>query len=255
MDLTEPIKGDIVRVAIREGVMYKYMIGLLQITMVLFLITAVAGCSVTLQKRHPSDAKRIRELNQETEGLKTQLERIKRAKEEEIEELTQAKVLLEKKLKKEIEEKEVKLEIAERGLVITFVNEVLFDSGRAKIKPEASPVLDKVTQVLSEKVPERDIGIEGHTDNEPIKYSGWKSNWELSAARATSVLHYLVDEKKIDPEKVSAIGYGEYRPVATNETQEGRQQNRRVEIIILPKMQKVKAGMEEKHEERRVYTK
>ena len=77
--------------------------------------------------------------------------------------------------------------------------------------------------------------MEGHTDNEPIKYSGWKSNWELSTARATSVLHYLVDDKGVNPKLVKAVGYGEFRPVAANDTPEGRQLNRRVEIVIQPK--------------------
>jgi chemotaxis protein MotB len=89
--------------------------------------------------------------------------------------------------------------------------------------------------VLLKEVADRDIGIEGHTDNQPIKYSGWKSNWELSMARATSVLHYLVDKKGLAPQRVAATGYGEYRPVATNDTEEGRRLNRRVEIVILPK--------------------
>ncbi|MBI4226988.1 MAG: flagellar motor protein MotB, partial [Candidatus Omnitrophica bacterium] len=88
--------------------------------------------------------------------------------------------------------------------------------------------------VLREELPDQPNGIEGHTDNEPIKASGWKSNWELSTARATSVLHYLVDNKGVSPERVSAIGYGEYRPVISNATAEGRQQNRRVEVVVLP---------------------
>ena len=130
--------------------------------------------------------------------------------------------------------------MAERGLVITFVAEVLFDSGRAVIKKEAYPILDKVAKVIKDKVYDREIGVEGHTDNEPIMHSGWKSNWELSTARATSVLHYLVDEGKLNPKKLSAIGYGEYRPIASNETAEGRQKNRRVEIVVIPKVAKEK---------------
>jgi len=88
------------------------------------------------------------------------------------------------------------------------------------------------------------VGIEGHTDNVPITYSGWKSNWELSTARATSVLHYLIDDGRLRPESLSAIGYGEYRPVTSNETEEGRQLNRRVEVVILPKTtEKLRAEM------------
>jgi chemotaxis protein MotB len=125
-----------------------------------------------------------------------------------------------------------------KGLVITVVGDVLFDSGKAKIRPAAYPILDKIAVVLKENVPQLNVGIEGHTDNEPIKYSGWKSNWELSTARALSVLHYLVDNKGISPDRLSAIGYGEYHPVASNLAKEGRQLNRRVEIVILPQLTK-----------------
>ena len=130
--------------------------------------------------------------------------------------------------------------MAGKGLVITFVADILFDSGKAKIKIEAMPTLDKVARVLSENLVDFKIGIEGHTDNQPIKYSGWTSNWELSTARALSVLHYLSDEKGIAGSRVSAIGYGEHHPVASNDTKEGMQLNRRVEIVVLPKVTKVK---------------
>ena len=143
--------------------------------------------------------------------------------------------MLEERLSKEIGDKQVLLEMAGRGLVITMANDILFDSGKSKLKHNADSVLKRIASVIKEAVPDRNIGVEGHTDNVPIKYSGWKSNWELSAARATSVLHYLIDECGIEPQKLSAIGYGEYRPIDSNETKEGRGKNRRVEIIILPK--------------------
>jgi chemotaxis protein MotB len=128
----------------------------------------------------------------------------------------------------------------EKGLVITFVADILFDSGKAKVRPEANETLDKVSRVLIENVADLKIGIEGHTDNEPIKASGWKSNWELSVARALSVLHYLQDEKRVEGWRLSAIGYGEQQPLADNATKEGRQLNRRVEIVIMPKVSKVR---------------
>ena len=126
------------------------------------------------------------------------------------------------------------MEMAERGLVLTFLAEVLFDSGKAEVRPEAQQTLSKVASVIREKTADRDVGIEGHTDNEPIRVSGWKSNWELSTARATSVLHVL-EEGGVSPRRMVAAGYGEYRPVADNQALSGRQQNRRVEIVILPK--------------------
>jgi len=187
---------------------------------VVFLILALSGCTFIFQTGRRSDARKIEELSRQ------------------LDELTRARRLLEDALSKEIEDKQVKLEMMEKGLVITVVGDVLFDSGKAKLREQSLPILDKVSKVLEKNVPQLNVGIEGHTDNQPIKFSGWASNWELSTARALGVLHYIVEEKGISPERVSAIGYGEYRPVATNDTQEGRQLNRRVEIVILPLLTK-----------------
>jgi len=197
-------------------------IKLLKTGLIIFLSINLMGCTFIFQKGRRSDAQKIEELSQQ------------------LDELNQAKRLLENTLSKEIQDKQVKLEMMEKGLVITVVGDVLFDSGKAKIRPQSFSILDKVTDVLKENVPQLNVGIEGHTDNLPIKFSSWKSNWELSAARALSVLHYLVEEKNISPERVSAIGYGEYRSVASNSTKEGRQLNRRVEIVILPQFTKTK---------------
>lgn len=189
---------------------------ILSVIVVLLSVSVVSGCAVGFYKGRPSDVAKIEELKDELSRLK------------------EAKSLLERRLKDEIAAKQVKIDMADRGLVITFVAEVLFDSGKAKIKSEGERILDKVARVLREEGIENDVGIEGHTDNEPIKYSGWKSNWELSTARATSVLHYFVNNGGLEPDRLSATGYGEYRPVASNETPEGRQKNRRVEVIIKP---------------------
>ncbi|MBL7210716.1 MAG: flagellar motor protein MotB [Candidatus Omnitrophica bacterium] len=157
-----------------------------------------------------------------------------------VDELNQAKKMLEEQFAQEIADKQVRLEMQEKGLVLTVVGDLLFDSGKATIRREAYPVLDKVGFFLKENVPNLNVAIEGHTDNQPIQHSGWKSNWELSTARALSVLHYLVNQENISPKRLSAIGYGEYRPVVSDDTKEGRQLNRRVEIVIMPKVTKVK---------------
>jgi chemotaxis protein MotB len=149
-------------------------------------------------------------------------------------ELERAKSELEKRLQDEINNKQVQVEMEPKGLVITFVSEVLFDSGKAKLRKDSYSKLDKVASVLNTTVADLNVGIEGHTDNRPIKRSGWKSNWELSTSRALSVLHYLSDKSVAEP-RLAAIGYGEYKPVASNDSREGRQKNRRVEIVILPK--------------------
>jgi len=195
--------------------------------------------------RHRSDVEKIGSLGNEIESLNAKLSQLQEQKETELSELEKAKLLLEERLKQEIDDKSVRLEMAQKGLAIIFLTEVLFDSGKADIKQEAFPSLDKIASVLKENVEDRNIGIEGHTDNEPIKHSKWKSNWELSTSRATSVLHYLVDTKGINPKRVAAIGYGEYRPVSSNDTASGKRQNRRVEIVILPKnMEKIQADMD-----------
>lgn len=190
---------------------------------IIFCLT-FAGCTFIFQKGRRSDFQKI-------EALSAQVDQLSRAKQ-----------LLENKLWQEIQDQQVSLAMQDKGLVITVVGDLLFDSGKAKIRRQAYSVLDKVASILKSDVPNLDVGIEGHTDNQPIVHSGWKSNWELSSARALSVLHYLVNEKGILPDRLSAIGYGEYRPVTSNDTAEGRQLNRRVEIVIIPELVKVKEG-------------
>lgn len=192
-----------------------------------FLLLGVTGCGINFYAGRSGDVSRIHQLS-------AQLEQLRAQKEKEANQLREAKVTLEKELQSEIRDKRVKLEMAERGLVLTFVSEVLFDSGKNSLRTEALESLEKVASVIREKVPDREIGIEGHTDNEPIERSSWKSNWELSTGRATSVLHHL-EESGVNPQHLVALGYGEYRPVASNSTHEGRRKNRRVEIVILPK--------------------
>jgi chemotaxis protein MotB len=195
-----------------------------KVIFVFFITLSLAGCTFIFQAGKRSDAQKIEELSAQ------------------LDELARSKGLLEQKLGQEINDKSIKLQMMEKGLVITVVGDLIFDSGKAKIRPEAYSLLTKVSDVLKENMAQFNIGIEGHTDNVPIKQSGWKSNWELSTARALSVLHYLAKDQGIQPERLSAIGYGEYRPVASNETKDGRKQNRRVEIVILPNVTKVKNG-------------
>lgn len=194
----------------------------LKFGLALFIVFNLAGCTFIFQAGRRSDAQKIRELSAQ------------------LDELARSKGLLEQKLGSEITDKQIKLQMMEKGLVITVVGDLLFDSGKAKIRSEALPLLAKVSEVLRDNMAQFNVGIEGHTDNVPIKQSGYKSNWELSTSRALSVLHYLANDQGISPERLSAIGYGEYRPLISNETKDGRKQNRRVEIVILPNITKVK---------------
>lgn len=194
---------------------------LFKTTLILFLVLNLTGCYVIFQKGRRSDIEKIEELSQQLDDLR------------------RTQILLEDRLSEEIKDKQVTLKMMDKGLVITFLADILFDSGKDKIRTSAYPVLNKVAVVLNENVPDLKVGIEGHTDNEPIRFSGWKSNWELSTARALSVLHYLVS-RGIEASRLSAIGYGEFHPVASNDAKEGRQLNRRVEVVILPSVTKVK---------------
>ena len=107
---------------------------------------------------------------------------------------------------------------------------VLFDSGRAEIKADALPVVDRVVDILA-RVP-NSVRVEGYTDNVPIRAGLFRSNWDLSAARAGSMVHRLL-ERDVDPLRLSLAGYGEYRPIADNASEEGRTRNRRVVLVVL----------------------
>ncbi len=196
-----------------------------KIAVVSLCIIFFSGCAFVLQKGRRSDVEKIEVLRQELAELRT------------------ARSLLKEKLADEIKDKRVKLDMQERGLVITVLAEVLFDSGKAELRKESFDILSKVAEIFKDELRKHQIGIEGHTDNVPIKHSGWKTNWELSAHRALSVLHYL-EEQGVDPARLSAIGYGKYKPVSSNQAEKGRQLNRRVEIIVLPRLVK-KLDLEE----------
>ncbi|WP_418790993.1 OmpA/MotB family protein [Phosphitispora sp. TUW77] len=139
------------------------------------------------------------------------------------------------KLKKYIKEKglegQVEVGQEERGLVISLKEALLFSIGSADLTPEARKVVADVGQVLI-KMP-NNIRIEGHTCNLPINTSRYPSNWELSTTRATNVVRYLVTQVGLKPEVLSATGYGEFRPIVANTSEQNRVKNRRVDIVVL----------------------
>lgn len=125
----------------------------------------------------------------------------------------------------------VSTSIEERGLIISFTDSVFFDSGKADIKDELKPKLISVSNILN-KI-DNYVRVEGHTDNIPINNSDFHSNWQLSSVRASNVVEFLINYGEISPNRLSAVGYGEYRSIADNNTEEGRAKNRRVDILIL----------------------
>jgi chemotaxis protein MotB len=125
----------------------------------------------------------------------------------------------------------VRIKEDSRGVIIELRDSVLFDSGRANIREDSKPILEKISSLLS-TLP-NEINVEGHTDNVPMKNYKFESNWELSTARAGSVLRYFVEKNGIKPNRFMASGYGEFRPLVPNDSEENRAMNRRVSILIV----------------------
>ena len=138
------------------------------------------------------------------------------------------------RLKTMIDGGQLTVSIEQGRIVINLPNNVLFKSGSANLNPEGKEALTQIAEVLGQ-FSNRRFQIEGHTDNKPIKSSRFPSNWELSTSRALTVVH-LMTNMGVIPENISAAGFGEFRPRADNETEEGRQLNRRIEIIMLPNL-------------------
>jgi len=141
------------------------------------------------------------------------------------------KAAIEAYLMKTGNQKKVSVSINSRGLVVSLKEAGFFPSGSAQLRPGSHTLLNDVAQSLSTY--SNAVRVEGHTDNVPINTSEYRSNWELSSCRAITVLQYLVRQYDFEPQKISATGYGEYRPVADNDTDDGRARNRRVDIVLL----------------------
>ncbi|RMH40734.1 MAG: flagellar motor protein MotB [Deltaproteobacteria bacterium] len=118
-----------------------------------------------------------------------------------------------------------------RGVIVRITGEILFETGEAELRPESKPTLDAVAEIC--RMLEYPISVEGHTDDRPIHTSRYASNWELSTARATAAMRYLVETGGIDIARMSVAGYAHMRPIASNETPEGRARNRRVEFVFI----------------------
>ena len=141
---------------------------------------------------------------------------------------------VEKMLAAQILRGDVRVVLGSKGLVITILDHALFDPDDTQFTSAGEETLGKIASVLSSDFSKNQITVEGHTDNQPIENAEGVTNWEYSIGRATAVLHYFVEVKGLAPERFGVAGYAEYRPVDSNATEEGRDRNRRVEIVILP---------------------
>lgn len=181
----------------------------------------------------------------EVERLKNELEQVRRARETQEAQLAKVKHEVQTvgeeidRITKALEEKfgqSLVVTQQDDRLILTLLGQVLFESGEAELTPLGLKIMKQVGQVLS-TLPGKYIQVEGHTDNNPIfgqLQQQYPSNWELSTARATTVLRYLIEQTRMDPKNFGATGYADTRPVTSNDTEEGRAQNRRVEIVLFP---------------------
>jgi chemotaxis protein MotB len=179
------------------------------------------------------------QLSRDIEKLRLELEERESVIEQQntvISELDETKQKIENSMKEQIEAQEIKIEEIEGKLKVTFVDKILFDTGSVEINQRGKEVLLTIAGSLKENE-NQNIVVEGHTDDVPIGMvlkDRFPTNWELSAARATAVVRFLQDNGGLKPERLTASGYSYYRPVASNDTEEGRSQNRRIEIILIP---------------------
>jgi len=139
---------------------------------------------------------------------------------------------LEDEMRSDLESKDVTISKLQGKLTVNILDRVMFNSGEAILQPEGETVMRKIAVILALH-PGIKIHVIGHTDNVPIR-RGFASNWELSTARALAAVHFLTEKAGVDPRRVGAVGYGEFRPIADNATAEGRAKNRRIAITILP---------------------
>lgn len=173
-----------------------------------------------------------------TNRLDEEINKISREKEEEIARVRATHEDMLKAMQKEVEQGQIKItQLADR-LSLNIVDKILFPSGEDRISDQGKEVLKRVGDVLKQ-TKDKTIRIEGHTDNVPIAkplQGRFPSNWELSTARATNVVRFLQDAAGIDAANLEAVGMGEYHPIASNKLPAGRSQNRRIEIILSPRV-------------------
>jgi chemotaxis protein MotB len=194
--------------------------------------------ALTLENKGLGDQLRQMGINVEgskksNQELNKQLEEL-RAKERQAQARLQTFRNMLERFKAMIASGKLRVRIERGRMVVELSENILFDSGKADLKKEGQTALAEVAGVLS-SITDRDFQIAGHTDNVPIKSGRFPSNWELSTARALTVAHFLA-KQGVPEGRLSAAGYAESQPVASNDTPEGRAQNRRIEIVLMPNL-------------------
>jgi chemotaxis protein MotB len=185
----------------------------------------------SLETERDATATRLTTVQADAQRLQTEVRRL----EEEQRTITEAQRRLETEMRSALESRDVTISELAGKLTVNILDRVLFASGEADITVEGQAVLRKVADVLG-SFSDRQVQVIGHTDNVPIRTARFPSNWELSAARAIAAVRFLSEQADVDPRRLGALGYGEFHPIADNATSEGRAQNRRIAIVILPEL-------------------
>lgn len=182
----------------------------------------------------------LENVDQRLAGMQKDLEATEReraARDAQIQELTRARTDLAKSLESEIAKQDAAIRLVRDQLAVTMSEQVVFKSGQTALTPDGQKLLKQLAETLK-TIPDKHIQIEGHTDSKgigPKLRDRYPTNWELSTARAASVVRYLVQEGGLGRENLTAVGYADTRPVAPNDTKTGRKANRRIEIVLSPK--------------------
>lgn len=177
-------------------------------------------------------AKRIEELLGQIGNAEVELEKLRKRQEVANKRLASFREL-KKRLRSLVDTGKLTVSFRNGQMVLNLPSGVLFPSGKADLSDSGEAALSEILGVLGD-FKDRRFLVAGHTDNVPIRRRRFPSNWHLSTARAVSVVTYMIDKGGFDPNKIGAAGYGEFSPVASNDSEEGRAQNRRIEIILVP---------------------
>ncbi len=189
------------------------------------------GCGETKRLRRENQRlnEQLTSLQQEHADLSSKVGQY----ESELSQLENSKRALEEKL----QGTGASVRIKDGAVSVTLPGSVLFDSGQTTLRPQSKATLKKIADILKTEAASEIVRIEGHTDDDPIskQKDKYKSNWELSTARAAAVLHYMVEECGISPTRAYLAGFGQYQPISDNKSKTGKAQNRRVEFVIVPR--------------------
>lgn len=199
------------------------------------LNAAFTGGTGVLEYPSPTPEGEMEQLNVEKEQSEENIEEAQKRMEQQNLQKIQKKINT--YIKDNNLETKLQTTLTDEGLMITILNDIFFDSGSAEIRTKDVQLAREISELLVMNPP-RNIIVSGHTDNVPINNSDFDSNWHLSVMRAVNFMKILIDNDKLDAKAFSAKGFGEYKPVANNDTKEGRQKNRRVEVLVLPYEQK-----------------